>query len=102
MVVCLGTNAAKYGALSQISGRVEIKWQVVVAEDEALFEFEWRESGGPEVVPPSRRGFGSRLIERVLAADFGGAPQLAFEPEGVVFRLVAPAARLREPTPAFG
>lgn len=98
----LGTNAAKYGALSQAAGRVEIGWQVVVGEEGAMFELEWRESGGPPVAPPTRRGFGSRLIERVLAADFGGTPQLAFEPEGVVFRLIAPAARLREPSPGFG
>ena len=73
-----------------------------MGEEGAVFELEWRESGGPPVAPPTRRGSGSRLIERVLAADFGGTPKLEFEPGGVVFRLVAPAARLREPSQGFG
>jgi two-component sensor histidine kinase len=55
----LATNAAKYGALSRPEGRVELRWQ---AQDGQL-SLNWRESGGPPVVAPSRRGFGSRLLQ---------------------------------------
>ena len=82
----LATNASKYGALSLADGRVEISWAIVIEDQKPLFQFEWREIGGPPVTAPTRRGFGSRLIERVLAADFGVDPELSFAPEGLVFR----------------
>jgi two-component sensor histidine kinase/PAS domain-containing protein len=75
----LATNAAKYGALSRPEGRVELRWKV---EDDRL-DLSWRESGGPLVVPPSRRGFGSLLIERALCHDLNGQTRLEFAPEGV-------------------
>ncbi|HEX9964252.1 MAG TPA: HWE histidine kinase domain-containing protein [Allosphingosinicella sp.] len=75
----LGTNAAKYGALSVEGGRVSIAWSQTGDRLRLL----WRESGGPPVRPPARRGFGSRLIERGLAADLGGAARLRFEPTGL-------------------
>ena len=83
----LATNAMKYGALSVPSGHIGITWTV-----DSLFEFEWRETGGPEVLPPSRSGFGSRLIKSLLAQDFGGAVDLRYEPAGLVCRLRAPLA----------
>jgi PAS domain S-box-containing protein len=82
----LGTNALKYGALSVPGGRVELDWEV--ADDE--FRLTWRERGGPSVAEPARRGFGSRLIERGLAAELGGEARIAFDPEGVVCTLSAP------------
>jgi two-component sensor histidine kinase len=97
----LATNAAKYGALSLPDGRVEISWEVVAKGDQASLEFEWRETGGPVVALPTGNGFGSRLIRRVLAADFGAAPELSFARDGVVFHLTAPAARLRDASPTF-
>ena len=75
----LSTNAAKYGALSNESGRVTISWSV----DGGSLRFEWKERGGPPVSEPAGRGFGSRLIERGLAADLGGPAQLLFEPDGL-------------------
>jgi two-component sensor histidine kinase/PAS domain-containing protein len=75
----LGTNAAKYGALSRPEGRVELRWEAL---DDQL-NLNWRESGGPHVVPPSRRGFGSRLIENALCRDLDGRTRLEFAPEGV-------------------
>lgn len=75
----LGTNAAKYGALSVEGGRVRIAWAI---EDERL-RLAWEESGGPPVSPPSRQGFGSRLIERGLEMDLGGRASLRFEPAGL-------------------
>ena len=81
----LSTNAAKYGALASERGTVSIGWQVA---DGAL-RIEWKESGGPLVVAPERRGFGSRLIERGLAADLGGSARLTFEPDGLACTIEA-------------
>jgi two-component sensor histidine kinase len=75
----LATNAAKYGALSRPEGRVELRWE---AQDHRL-DLSWRESGGPRVLPPSRRGFGSRLIENALSRDLDGQTRLEFASEGV-------------------
>ncbi len=47
----------------------------------------WTERGGPAVAPPTRKGFGTRLIERGLAAELGGSVDLAYAPEGVVCRI---------------
>ena len=92
----LGTNAAKYGALSVEGGRVSIVW----TQSGNRLRLEWRESGGPPVEPPARRGFGSRLIERGLAADLGGPPRLRFEPEGLSCEIEASldAVRAQERT----
>jgi two-component sensor histidine kinase len=53
-------------------------------------ELMWSEEGGPPVAPPERRGFGTRMIERTLAAEFGGKVSLEFLPEGVRCTVVAP------------
>ncbi|KKB80355.1 hypothetical protein VW35_08170 [Devosia soli] len=79
----LATNAAKYGALSTPTGIVSISWDFIAAEDEQRFVFRWAENGGPEVREPSRAGFGSRLITKVLASDFGGEVSIDYAPEGV-------------------
>jgi len=65
----LGTNAVKYGALSNTEGRVAIDWR---REGDRL-SFHWHETGGPEVAAPSRRGFGTNLIQRAMAGDQGDA-----------------------------
>jgi PAS domain S-box-containing protein len=83
----LGTNALKYGALSVAGGRILIDWAVAAGQ----LSLVWREQGGPPVAPPRRRGFGTRLIERGLAAELGGTVEIAFLPEGVVCRIDAPA-----------
>ena len=88
----LATNAAKYGALSTDTGTVRLQWSV--SGDPARFSFRWRESGGPPVVAPARRGFGSRLIERGLAQDLDGRIELVFDPAGVVCSIDAPAGEL--------
>jgi two-component sensor histidine kinase/PAS domain-containing protein len=75
----LATNAAKYGALSRPDGRIELRW---AARNEQL-DLNWRETGGPPVRSPSRRGFGSRLLEEGLARDLDGQTQLEFAAEGV-------------------
>lgn len=79
----LATNAAKYGALSNETGRVTMSWRV----EDGTFAFDWVESGGPPVAPPEGRGFGSKLIERIVASYFDGEGRLDFDPSGIRFRL---------------
>jgi two-component sensor histidine kinase len=75
----LATNAAKYGALSNPDGRVRVAWRV----EGGRLHLEWRESGGPEVSPPQRRGFGTRLLQDGLMREFAGRTQLDYAPDGV-------------------
>lgn len=86
----LATNATKYGALSQDGGSVTVRWQL---EGDDL-RFLWEEAGGPPVAPPSETGFGSLMIEEVLAGYCGGTATIAYEPRGVVFTLLAPLREL--------
>lgn len=85
------TNAAKYGALSVADGNVRITWHVDQTADR--LKLAWTERGGPPVTPPTRQGFGSQLIERVLAADLEGSTALEFDPAGVVCRIEMAAGR---------
>jgi PAS domain S-box-containing protein len=80
----LATNAVKYGALSQPSGRVEVRWSV----QNEMLDLSWHESNGPKVSPPTRRGFGSRLIEHA-SRDVSGKIRLDFAPEGLVCSITA-------------
>jgi two-component sensor histidine kinase len=87
----LATNAAKYSALSVPVGRVHVHWQVEHDTQGApTCRISWRESGGPPVVPPSRRGFGQVVIERAVARSVGGAVTLLYNPTGVEWMLVFP------------
>src|SRR5206468_326884 len=89
----LATNADKYGAFSMPAGRVEVRWYLNgVAATEPTIEIDWIESNGPPVRPPSRRGFGSRLIERGLAQELQGEVNLHFDPHGVRCRIQFPAS----------
>jgi two-component sensor histidine kinase len=81
----LTASLVKYGALSRdpqhgSAGSVTIKWKI----EDKYFHMVWSEHGGPEVVPPAQSGFGTSLIERVLAQDLGGQVTLEFPPDGVV------------------
>jgi PAS domain S-box-containing protein len=80
----LATNAMKYGALSNETGEVRIGWNVELAADPCRLRLTWAERGGPPVKEPSRRGFGTRLLERSLAQDLGGQVRLTFAPTGLV------------------
>lgn len=88
----LATNAAKYGALSTPSGTVSVGWKVIAVEGPPHLSFTWREAGGPAVSPPSRKGFGTTLLEQALAYELGGEADLRFEPGGVVFEMRVPLA----------
>jgi PAS domain S-box-containing protein len=83
----LATNAVKYGALSNGYGVVRLTWEVVGAEEDGQsVRLTWRELGGPPVVPPERKGFGSFLIERALQGG-GGNARLDFDPNGLICSL---------------
>lgn len=81
----LATNAAKYGALSEQTGRLAISWR---ANGDQI-ALDWVESGGPTVSEPARRSFGSNLIERSLDS-FGASAKLEFAPQGVICRMLLP------------
>jgi two-component sensor histidine kinase/PAS domain-containing protein len=83
----LATNAAKYGALSTPAGSVLVSWRV---EAPSRFTLEWEETGGPRVEPPTRQGFGSRLIARLTKGDLRGDLETNYRPEGLQVRISAP------------
>ncbi len=88
----LATNAAKYGALSQTGGKVEISWTLL---DDDLVKVTWKESGGPPVAPDRGRGFGTDLIERIVANELRNPVKLDFDPAGVRCELTIP---VRQPS----
>jgi PAS domain S-box-containing protein len=88
----LVTNAVKYGALSNETGRVMITWALTGQADTPSLELRWEEAGGPPVQVPSRRGFGTRMIERSLAQELGGKAEIQFESSGIICTIVTPLA----------
>jgi PAS domain S-box-containing protein len=82
----LATNAAKYGALSNASGRVLLRWRLREDATPPRLSIIWRETGGPPVEPPAQRGFGSLLLDRAVEGSVGEA-RLAFYREGVACEL---------------
>jgi two-component sensor histidine kinase len=92
----LATNAAKYGALSNADGFVDLRWHVIHEGELPRFYLTWSEQGGPPILsPPTHRGFGSRLIERSFAVD-AGEVKLTYAPTGLVCRLEAPFSAIQE------
>src|SRR5262245_4238775 len=83
----LATNAAKYGALSVVDGHVEIKWSR--AADGRLV-LRWTERGGPPVKAPTRQGFGTRVMERLIKGQLKGKMRLDWAVEGLVCEIVFP------------
>ncbi|OHB31332.1 MAG: hypothetical protein A2790_02105 [Phenylobacterium sp. RIFCSPHIGHO2_01_FULL_69_31] len=86
----LATNASKYGALSNEAGQVRVSWEIRAGGPASVLALEWREEGGPPVVPPKRRGFGSRLLTQGVRSELGGSADVEFAPGGVVCRITAP------------
>lgn len=85
----LAANARRHGALSRPEGRVELTWKI---DDARRLQIDWRESGGPAVRPPERRGLGSRLLEHSVARELKGQVELRFAPAGVCCALNIPLA----------
>ncbi|MET3648011.1 PAS domain-containing protein [Phyllobacterium ifriqiyense] len=85
----LATNSVKYGALSKENGSVTINWEILNLEEPTL-KFHWSEMGGPEVKEPTRRGFGSKIIERLIPTELNGTGKLSYEREGLLYELLVP------------
>lgn len=93
----LATNAAKYGAMSVPDGALDIYWRIQGAEDEAMLILDWTESKGPKVMPPTHRGFGSRLLELAIARQLNGSVESKFEQTGFRARLNIPVTSIAAP-----
>lgn len=83
----LATNALKYGALSVPDGSVTLTWSAARVNGAEEVVFEWKEYGGPTPVPPSRPGFGTRMIKNVVAREKSGRVEMQYQPEGVHCRI---------------
>jgi PAS domain S-box-containing protein len=92
----LSTNAAKYGALSTPEGRVTVRWQRHPGNgsEEELLRVTWEERGGPEVKPPTRRGFGQLVMQQLVARALHGEASLSFAPTGVTWSLEVPSRHI--------
>jgi two-component sensor histidine kinase/CheY-like chemotaxis protein len=93
----LATNAAKYGALSVPAGFVKISWSL---EPRGLV-LRWVETGGPPALPPSRRGFGTKVIVAGIEQQLGGSVNLGWQAEGLCAELVIPYAQIQAPAAAI-
>jgi PAS domain S-box-containing protein len=91
----LATNAAKYGALSIDTGRLQLAWAI---GDTAL-EIEWLETGGPTAAAPSQLGFGLSIVRSSIEAQFRGGVAYDWRPEGLCCRLSIPRAQIVNPEP---
>ncbi|MBE7201229.1 MAG: PAS domain-containing protein [Parafilimonas terrae] len=96
----LATNAVKYGALSSRAGRIDLSWDVVGDARPERLLVRWEELGGPPVALPQRKGFGSRMIERALAAELGGTADIDYRPRGLVCTVEAPLPDMTGSIPA--
>lgn len=86
----LATNAVKYGAFSNERGTLTIAWAIETSASGDRLHLTWRESGGPAVAAPTRKGFGSQVLERGLAHELEGLVHLDYRVEGVVCTIEIP------------
>src|SRR5262249_34741262 len=83
----LATNAAKYGALSSAEGQVRVEWSRAAGGELVL---RWSETGGPPVKPPTRKGFGTRMIEAMIRGHEGGDVRLNWHADGLGCEITVP------------
>ncbi|BCH00688.1 histidine kinase [Mesorhizobium sp. SEMIA 3007] len=86
----LASNSSKYGALSRPTGRLEVRWSVSNSEGERMLNLDWLEKGGPKVEQPRRRGFGTTLLEKVVAVQCQAKVELNYHPDGLRFAMALP------------
>lgn len=91
----LASNSSKFGALSRPNGHLDVRWSVSKSGDSQLVDFNWCELGGPRVVQPKRRGFGTILFEKVLTVQCDAKVNLDYRPEGLVFAMALPLRQTR-------
>jgi PAS domain S-box-containing protein len=95
----MATNAKRHGALSNGGdGQVDVAWRIVATAEGERMRFQWRESGGPPVAFPTKKGFGARLLENGLAQELRGEVSLEYAPAGIVCTIVMPVSRTRGAT----
>ena len=82
----LVTNAAKHGALSADGGRIDVRWATGSGVGDRNLFFRWQEKGGPRVLPPTRKSFGTTLLERAVPAA-GAAPRFHYGSDGFAYEL---------------
>lgn len=92
----LAANAAKYGGLSSTGGQVRVAWEVIPGGPGQQLRMDWRETGGPVVTEPVRRGFGVRMVQGAVMGELGGGCTLSFEPGGFRAELSIPLDFSRE------
>ncbi len=86
----LANNAAKFGSLSSVDGRLAVSWEVANGVREPTLVIDWEESGGPPVNTPARYGFGSRLLQQGVTRQFKGSTRLDYDPSGLRCRMEIP------------
>jgi two-component sensor histidine kinase len=86
----MATNAIRHGALGDPDGRLEVRWSVEDGPDGRLLHWTWNEHDGPPVALPTREGFGSRLLKRVLNLQVGAKVDIAFDPDGLRVAVAIP------------
>lgn len=91
----LTTNAAKHGALSVPAGRIKVSWSVVQEATQRTLTLDWTESGGPAVAVPTRKGFGSTLLQRVLAQQCNARVDIDYAATGLRFHMEVPLKEAR-------
>lgn len=86
----LATNSAKYGALSVPDGRVDLNWDTQESTHSRQFLMSWRESNGPIVIAPTRKGFGQRVVQTIVERSLTGTVTLEYAPTGLIWSLRCP------------
>ena len=86
----LASNSSKFGALSVAKGHLDVRWSVSINDGGAIVLFDWRERDGPRVSPPARRGFGTTLLEKVVAVQCNAKIELNYDPDGFGFKMELP------------
>ncbi|MGJ3263350.1 MAG: PAS domain S-box protein [Salinarimonas sp.] len=86
----LATNAVKYGSLSTPTGTLRVEWSVETTDGGRSLRLSWIERGGPPVTPPTRQGFGTRLLRHMLGGQLRSDVEMRFDPEGLSFTLGVP------------
>jgi two-component sensor histidine kinase len=92
----LMTNSSKHGALSKREGTVTAQWETTDSDSGRLFRFRWQEHDHGIIKPPTRHGFGTKLLTRLVPGDLLGRAMLNFEPAGFSYELEAPVERVVE------
>lgn len=95
----LSTNTVKYGALSNEEGRIEIAWEIDGSGPEPMFSIQWTEQGGPPILAPTHRGFGTTVITRMVEMSLDGETVLNYSSTGLVWRLTCPLKTILESMP---